>query len=206
MTKAEKRAFKLYAKRGSGTQHMFLKLFDLMDNMEELEDKLIIKKMKFDSVNQYSNLKRHLYLQVLSSLRMLNVEKKPNIKIRENIDIAYVLYGKGLYLQALNVLNNAKKLCHKYGTDFSLLTILEIEKNIHSRHITRLKVNEFDELLDQAEEISDSTTSRIKLTNLKMRLHRMYIQEGHVKNEKAYNQITNYRIGHFECTEELLFA
>ena len=192
MTKSEKRAFKLYAKRGSGTEHLFLKLFDIMDSLKELDDKAIQKKVKLDSVSQYSNLKRHLYSQILSSLRMLKVEKIPNIKIREYIDLAYVLYDKGLYMQALNILNTAKVLCKKYGTDLSLLTILEIEKNIHSRHITRIKENTFEDLLSHTKDVSDSLSDRVHLTNLKLRLHKMYIQNGHVKNEKEYKKVSKY--------------
>lgn len=192
MTKAEKRAFKLYAKRGSGTQHLFLKLFDLIDTMDTLDDKHILKKMKIDSAGQFSNLKRHLYSQIMSSLRMLNVDKKPNVKIREYIDMAYVLYGKGLYLQALNLLKVAKQLCQKYGTDLSLLTILEIEKNIHSRHITRLKDEEFDQLIEKTESISNSITDRILLTNLKMKLHKKYLRDGHVKSQNELKKLTAY--------------
>lgn len=192
MTKSEKRAFKLYAKRGSGTEHLFLKLFDIIDSLDELDENTIQKKIKLDSVSQYSNLKRHLYSQILSSLRMLKVEKIPNIKIREYIDLAYVLYDKGLYMQALNILNTAKALCNKYGTDLSLLTILEIEKNIHSRHITRIKENTFDDLLSQSLDVSDSLSDRVHLTNLKLRLHKMYIQNGHVKNEIEYKKVEKY--------------
>ena len=192
MTKSEKRAFKIYATRGSGTKHLFLKLFDLIDTADLMDDQLMIKKMKIDSVGKYTNMKRHLYSQILSSLRMLNVDKKPNIKIREYIDMAYVLYNKGLYLQALSTLKLAKQLCHKYGTDFSLLTILEIEKNIHSRHITRVDDGQIDNLINDSEETSQSISNRIHLTNLKMNLHRMYVRKGHVKNKEELNQLTDY--------------
>lgn len=192
MTKAEKRAFKLYATRGSGTQHLFVKLFDLIDTKTALDDDEIIKKLQLNSTNQYANLKRHLYSQILSTLRMLNVEKKPNIKIREYIDMAYILYDKGLYMQALKILNTAKKLCHQYGTDLSLLTILEIEKTIHSRHITRLKKESFEALITDVNNISESISNRFALSNLKIILHRNYIQQGHAKNKAAYDQITDY--------------
>lgn len=192
MTKAEKRTFKLYAKRGGGTKHLFIKLFDLLDGMESISDSYILDKMKIESRSQYSNLKRHLYSQIMSSLRMLNVDKQPNIKVREYIDMAYVLYGKGLYLQALNILKVAKQLCQKYGTDLSLLTIVEIEKNIHSRHITRLRDEEFEQLIKSTESISHSITDRILLTNLKMNLHKQYLRVGHVKNEKELIKLTTY--------------
>lgn len=192
MTKSEKRAFRIYATRGSGTKHLFLQLFDLVDNADTIDDQVIMKKMKIDSAGKYTNMKRHLYSQILSSLRMLNVDKKPNIKIREYIDMAYVLYNKGLYLQALGILKNAKQLCHKYGTDLSLLTILEIEKNIHSRHITRTEEEAIDLLMTDTEDISQSISNRVHLTNLKINLHRIYVKKGHVKNNTELNNLTHY--------------
>jgi len=191
MSKAEKRAFKLFAKRGGGSGHLFLKLFDLIDKVDEMDDEWIIKKMKLDSSIQYSNLKRHLYSQILNSLRMLNVDKKPNIKIREYIDKAYVLYGKGLYMQALNLLAQAKQLCEKYGTDLSLLTILEIEKNIHSRHITRERKESIENLLSSTEEVSDSISHRVNLTNLKIKLHSLYLDKGHIYEAKELLKLSD---------------
>jgi len=192
LTKAEKRAFKLYAKRSGGNKQLFLKLFDIIDGADTMNDQLIIKKMKLDSSSQFTNLKRHLFSQIMILLRMLSVEKKPNIKIREFIDIAYILYNKGLYMEALNILKSAKQLCNKYGTDFSLLTILEIEKTIHSRHITRLSNENFDILLGETEYISHTIADRVHLSNLKMHLHRMYINQGHVENERELKEITDY--------------
>lgn len=192
LTKSEKRAFKLFAKRGGGSDLLFLKLFDLIDTMEVLDDDLVLKKLKLASKGKYSNLKRHLYTQILSSMRMLYADKMPNIKIRELIDKAYVLYGKGLYMQALNVLKNAKSLCYKYGTELSLLTIIEFEKNIHSRHITRLNNDEFEDLLESAQDVSSTLVQRAKLTNLKINLHKIYIERGHIRNKKEQVKVDDF--------------
>ncbi len=192
MSKAEKRAFRIFAKRGSEQQHLFIQLFDLIDFQKELDETAIKKKLKISTSVQFMNLKRHLYAQILSSLRMLNVGKKPNIKIREAIDLAYVLYDKGLYMQALNMLSQAEKLCEKFGTDLSLLTILEFKKNIHSRHITRISDDQFTELLEKTSYLTGSINDRIRLTNLKLRLHKIYIVEGHVKNRRRFQEINQY--------------
>lgn len=193
LTKAEKRAFKLYASRSSSSQKLFIKLFDLIDSMSELNDDMVKKKLKLDS-GQYSNLKRHLYSQILNSLRMLNIEKKPNIKVREYIDMAYVLYGKGLYMQALNILSQARQLCVKYGTDLSLITIMEIEKNIHSRHITRVNKEDFDQLLMDTSKLSESISHRVLLTNLKLTMHKRYVEDGHVKSAEELAELKDYFI------------
>ncbi len=190
MSKSEKRAFKLFARRNGGSQLLFLKLFDLVDKLDEIDDLLIMKKLKLDSASKYSNLKRHLYSQILSSLRMINIDKTLSVKIHELIDKSYILYEKGLTMQALNLFGQAKQLCKKYGDFFSLLTIIEIEKKIHSRHITRQAKNEFDQLLLESTGVSKSITKQIHLTNLKMNLHHFYIQEGHVRNQKQLEKMS----------------
>jgi len=192
MTKAEKKAFKLYAKRSSSAEPLFIKLFDILDNKPLSEDNYVIKALKLNSASKYSNLKGNLYLQILQSLRILKVKKLPNINIRNHIDMSYVLYDKGLYMQALKVLEHAKSLCHKYGTEMSLLTILEIEKTIHSRHITRMTPSSFNELISNVVEVSSSITKRVELSNLKMLLHRKYISKGHLKSKTELKELTKF--------------
>lgn len=124
-----------------------------------------------------------MYEQILISLRHVSKSKKPGIKIRETIDFAYVLYGKGLHLQALKILAKAKKSAVKNHMDFALLTILEFEKMIHSRHITRTQGEIVMGLMDEALTKVEEIHSRIEYSNLRMKLHSFYVEEGHIKNE-----------------------
>ena len=192
MSKAEKRAFRLFAERIQDSESLaYMQLFDILDKQSVLNENLIKSKLKV-SPNKYSNLKRHLHEQILISLRHISKNKKPNIRTREYIDFAYVLYGKGLHLQALKILNKAKKLALKNHSDFSLLTILEFEKLIHSRHITRSKAEPVRILLEQAMDKAKEIHSRVEYSNLRMELHKLYIEKGHVKNEKEEAYVKNF--------------
>lgn len=184
LSKAEKRSLRLFVERIQGSESLaYMKLFDILDKQKSLDEEAIKTKLKLSS-GKYSNLKRHLYEQILISLRHLSKTKKPNIKIREAIDFAYVLYGKGLHLQSLKILTKAKKLATKHQRDFSLLSILEFEKMIHSRHITRTQGETAEKLMSEAIEKVEEIHSRIEYSNLRMKLHKFYIEKGHVKNEK----------------------
>ncbi len=111
LTKAEKKNFRLYARRIQATDDlMYLDLFDILDKTGDITDDEIIAEMGNITKSQYSNLKRHLYSQLLVSLRMLQKSKQVNIKIREYIDFAFVLYGKGLYMQSLKLLSKARRM------------------------------------------------------------------------------------------------
>ncbi len=193
LSKAEKRAFRAYAQRIQDEGSLlYVRLFDLMDRQKELDEGAIKKQIKDLDGSRYANLKRHLYQQILISLRLLYKERRPNIKIREYIDFAYVLYGRGLYIQALKVLEKAKKMAKKHHTDFSLLTIVEIEKMIHSRHITRASSQPIDDLMGEASQVSRTIVGRIDLSNLRLKLHKFYVEQGHVKNEEELSKIQNY--------------
>jgi len=190
LTKAEKRAFRLYAGRiQDGDQLMYIKLFDILEKMKKLDEDLIRTKMSSINNTQYSNLKRHLHKQILNSLKLLHKEKRPNLFIREQIDFAYVLYGKGLYMQALKVLSKAKKEAYKNHTDFSLLTIIEMEKMIQSRHITRTKTEPIEQLVKEADDCAKTLFNRVHLSNISVRLHRYYILNGHAKSQKEFDTV-----------------
>ena len=70
LSKSEKRNFKLYANRiQSNEESKFMMLFDAMDKLTEYNEDKILQKANGISKSQLSNLKAHLYKQILMSLR-----------------------------------------------------------------------------------------------------------------------------------------
>ena len=129
LSKAEKRNFRIYAKRIQNSEELlFLRLFDLVDKQKSFDEQEIYANLGLTDRVQFSNLKRHLYTQIIASLRMLFKEKGANYKVREYVDYAYILYGKGLYLQALKILKKAKEMAKKHHLIYLQLTIIEFEK------------------------------------------------------------------------------
>jgi hypothetical protein len=182
LTKAEKRNFRLYAKRIQGeSDAKFLQLFDFLEKQKDFDEELIIRKLKDSNKSQLSNLKRHLYQHILTCLRLMEIHKSEEIQIREWIDYAVILYGKGLYLQSLKLLAKAKTLANKLNHDILQLEIVEFEKRIESRHITRSTTQRMDELQRESEEHSDTNLSIALLSNFKLALQRHFINNGHVK-------------------------
>jgi len=195
LTKSEKRSLRVFAERIQGKESLqYMQLFDVIDKINFPNDDLIIKKMKGVTPIKYSNLKRHLYEQILTTLRLTEKSKKPTLRIRELIDYVYVLYGKGFYMQALKVIGMAKKLAEKNHTDFSMLTLVEIEKMILSRHITRSSKDDVYQLIEESKEVSDNISNRVSLSNLRLFLGRFYIEKGHVKNKEEEEKFKT----HFE--------
>ena len=121
LEKSEKRNFKLYANRNtSGEELKSVQLFDALDKMDDYDEALLLKRNETIRKQQLSNLKGHLYKQILSSLRVINDETNIDIQLNEQMDYARILYNKGLYLQSLKVLDRMKDLA-KANNQFTYL-------------------------------------------------------------------------------------
>lgn len=193
LTKAEKRNFTLYSKRIQGNETLkFLQLFDLLDKQEVLDERLLLNKLKGVDKAQLSNLKRHLYKQLVTSLRMLYIQRDESIKIREHIDYAKILYMKGLYLQSLKILQMARNMAIKDDQEFLLLEITEEQKLIEARHITRTGPSKNVDLVEASRLGVNRVTNTVLLSNLRIIIHGRYIKNGHVKNQEEYQAFKEY--------------
>jgi hypothetical protein len=208
LSKAEKRNFTFYTSRIQDAETLkYIHLFDILDKQKILDEQQILLKMKGVDKNQYSNLKRHLYKQLMMSLRLIYIQKKLDIQLREYLDYVDILYGKGLYLQALKILDKAKVLAEKSDNDILYLAILETEKNIESRHITRSGPDMVPELIAKCDEKIQSIDNLARLSNIRILLHSHYIKYGHVKNSdelKEFEYKFNWIIG-FNATAGLSY-
>ncbi len=185
LTKAEKRNFRLYVTRNQDSEDLkFIRLFDVLDKSKDYDESIIFKKVPEIKKEQLSNLKAHLYKQLLTSLRLLHKNKNADIDIRENIDYAKVLYNKGLYIQSLRILDKAKGLATYNHQILLLLEIIEFEKLIESRHITRSHEGRADELANEAQNTMNHILNTSLLSNASLQLYGLYLQMGHARNEE----------------------
>ena len=154
LEKAEKRNFKLFMRRNAASDDMkTVQLFDALDRMDQYDETVLLQKNKGIRKSQLSNLKAHLYRQVLSSLRVLRDEDNIDIRLHEQLDHARILYNKGLYRQGLKVLSRVKELAKSHHQVTFWLQALILEKKIESLHITRSLENRAEELAGEIEEV-----------------------------------------------------
>jgi len=190
LNRVEKRHFRLYTSRNQGTAGAkFIRLFDLMDGMKEYNEEHILQKEKSIKRSQLPNLKAHLYGELLVSLRLLHRDRNQDIQIREQIDYAKILYNRGLILQSLKILDKAKTLAKENGHFILTLEILQFEKSIEARHITRSLKGRADNLVRETHFYSKQISEVIRLSNLSLLLYGTYLETGHVKNEEEEKAI-----------------
>ena len=194
LTKSEKRNFKLYANRiNAASESKFLQLFDVLDKQTTYDEEVLLKKMPHIKKRHLANLKRHLYKQILTSLRLVFIKKKADIHIREQLDFARILYGKGIYMQSLRILERIKKIAWDNHQDILHLEILEFQKMIETRHVTQSRqTGKIEHLLQEATRRSFVTYATSIFSNLNIQVHGWYIQNGHVKTEVATKELKDF--------------
>ena len=192
LSKSEKRQFKLYVGRlGVNEDSKFLMLFNILDKLSVYDEVVILKK-GIVKKQQLSNLKAHLYKQILISLRLNPSHQNVRIQIREQLDFATILYHKGLYKQSLKILDKAKTLAINNEEKNIAYEIVELEKIIESQYITRSLSNRADELTVQAKELSLHNVLASKLSNLSLQLYGLFLKTGYIKNDTEHKRITKY--------------
>ncbi|HEX5653836.1 MAG TPA: hypothetical protein VFX58_12220 [Chitinophagaceae bacterium] len=193
LEKSEKRHFKLYIQRSSGKQDLkIVRLFDVLDKMEEYDERAVLKKMPGVTKPQLANLKTHLYKQLLAALRLLKTTVSIDLQLSEQLDYARLLYHKGLKQQALKLLEKAKEMAksnHKFNY---LAQVISLEKKIETLHITRSTTERTEILANEAAEISGHIDRVVKLSNLALMLYNWYVRFGHARNKEDEKGIRDY--------------
>ena len=193
LEKSEKRHFKLYIKRSSTKEDLkIVQLFDALDKLSDYDEKLLLKKLAGIEKPQLSNLKTHLYKQILASLRLLKSAESIDLQLNETFDYAHILYKKGLFQQSLKLLDRAKETA-KANQKFNFLAqVLALEKRIETLHITHSMQMRAEQLSAESLEVIGRIDMVARLSNLALLVYSWYIREGHARNEKDEARIRQF--------------
>lgn len=184
LEKGEKRNFKLYVSRNAAAEDLKItQLFDALDKMDVYDEELLLKKNNTIQKQQLSNLKAHLFKQILASLRLIKSDQAIDIQLHELLEHARILYNKGLYHQTLKLLQRTKELAKTYNQITFWVQALFFEKKIETLHITRSFEHRAEELANEVNELNERLSMVGKLSNLALQLYGWYIKNGHVRDD-----------------------
>ncbi len=193
LEKSEKRHFKLYIKRSSTKEDLkIVQLFDALDKLSDYDEKSLLKKLPGTEKPQLSNLKTHLYKQILASLRLLKSSDSIDLQLNETFDYAHILYKKGLFQQSLRLLDRAKETARANQKFNFLVQVLALEKRIETLHITHSMQMRAEQLSAESRQVIDRIDMVARLSNLALLVYSWYIQNGHARNEKDEARIKEY--------------
>ena len=193
LEKSEKRHFKLYIKRSSTKEDLkIVQLFDAMDKLSDYDEKALLKKLPGIEKPQLSNLKTHLYKQILASLRLLKSAESIDLQLNESFDYAHILYKKGLFQQSLRILDRAKETARTNQKFNFLAQALALEKRIETLHITHSMQMRAESLSAESLEVSARIDMVARLSNLALLVYSWYIKNGHARNDKDEERIKQF--------------
>lgn len=192
MTKAEKRNFKLYATRLSVNHDAkFLQLFDCLDSISEYDETKVLSKCPVKK-GQLPNLKSHLYKQILTSIRLLNVQHSESMQLREQLDFARILYDKGLSRQAFKILEKVRVQAELLE-DYSIsLDIVEFQSKLDMANVAKDIVSVSDNASREVASICASIENNSELSNTTARIYSLYQQLGYARTQKDMDLIKQY--------------
>lgn len=178
---SEKRFFTRYTNQtGSGDTDKFYRLFRHLVSGGSLDDPKLAVILDLTGPTQLVNLQRHLYGRILDALRLQHRRRDAGVQVREQVDYANLLYDRGLYLHALKILSRAKEQAYTNHLDLHHLLIIDFEKTIESRHITRASSERMTSLTTESRRRQEVMGSTVRQSNLQLMLQRHFIQHGHV--------------------------
>ena len=193
LEKSEKRHFKLYIKRSSTKEDLkIVQLFDAMDKLSDYDEKVLLKKLAGIEKPQLSNLKTHLYKQILASLRLLKSADSIDLQLNEMFDYAHILYKKGLFQQSLRILDRAKETARANQKFNFLAQALGLEKRIETLHITHSMQMRAEQLSAESLDVTRRIDMIARLSNLALLVYSWYIKNGHARNEKDEERIKQF--------------
>lgn len=192
LSKSEKRYFKLFVSRLNDSQdRKFVKIFDFFDKQKKYDESALLAKEKSIKPEQLSNLKAHLYKQLLQCLKLCNSVHVVDIEIRELMDYSQILYDKCLYTQCVKTLDKAKKMALKNDRSFILLSILELEKLVITKTLAANNEKRVNTIVSETEMVSKSIKNINDFSNLSLKLNSLYTKIGFIRNKSDFEKVRN---------------
>jgi hypothetical protein len=193
LSKAEKRFFKIYVSRLKDSQNKkFILLFEAIEKQRTYDELAILMKERSLNPNQISNLKAHLYKQILKAIAILNTSKDETIQLNELLDFAKILYNKCLYKECVKMLDKAKAMAVKNNLSILLLEILDLEKLVIPKTIEARNEKRVNDLILTTNAVTESIKNGNVFSNLALKLNAYYVQTGFGKSREDLRNLKRF--------------
>ncbi len=190
LTRSEKRYFRLLSQQQKESKSKYMQLFDYLDQKEvftagELDGITFIK------ASQISNMKAHLMQKILQALRQFESGKNSEIHIREMIDYVQLMYNRGLFRQAFDILKKAYKKVAKTGNLELKLELLKWEKNLLNQSVGSQYSQAVQRVITEVEDANSKINLINQFTNLAVKLNSIYVKAGYIRNDNHFKEVQN---------------
>jgi hypothetical protein len=189
LTKSEKRYFRLLSQQQNESKAKYMQLFDFLEQKENYSSDL--EGITFIKSSQISNMKAHLMQKILQALRQFESAKNSEIHIREMIDYVQILYNRGLFRQAFDILKKAYKKVAKTGNLELKLELLKWEKNLLNQSVGSQYSQNVQRVISEVEDANSKINLINQFTNLAVKLNAIYVKTGYIRNDEHLKEVQN---------------
>lgn len=189
LTKSEKRYFRLLSQQQNESKAKYMQLFDFLEQKENYSTDL--EGITFIKASQISNMKAHLMQKILQALRQFESAKNSEIHIREMIDYVQILYNRGLFRQAFDILKKAYKKVAKTGNLELKLELLKWEKNLLNQSVGSQYSQNVQRVISEVEDANSKINLINQFTNLAVKLNAIYVKTGYIRNDEHLKEVQN---------------
>ena len=196
LSKAEKKAFKLFASRyGSNTDgegKIFSILFDFIEKQTVYNENEILLQVEKLNRMQMPNMKAHLYQQILKCLSVMSSPNSVDLKVSEKMDYALILYNKCLYKDCLKMIDKAKSTAIQNENRLLLLELIELEKMAIKQTVDENIQERVSQIIAESEQVAKTIQNINSFSNLSIKLSAFYNQIGFIRNREDLNTVKTY--------------
>ena len=169
--------FRLFVKRNQQAEAdiLFLQLFNILERTGEYDEAYLLKRIAGIKKSQLSNLKAHLYKQLLTSLRLLNRNKmKRSPSARASITPVFCTI-RGSTDSRSTFSTRPKNAPWRSSRIRSPWRPPQFEKLIEGQYITRSIEGRAEELSLECENLTTKIADTNAFSNLSLRLYGLYL-------------------------------
>ncbi|MGM0580646.1 MAG: hypothetical protein ACQETL_08200 [Bacteroidota bacterium] len=188
LTKSEKRYFRLLSQQQNESKAKYMQLFDFLEQKENYSA-ADLERITFIKSSQISNMKAHLMQKILQALRQFESAKNSEIHIREMIDYVQILYNRGLFRQAFDILKKAYKKVAKTGNLELKLELLKWEKNLLNQSVGSQYSQNVQRVISEVEDANSKINLINQFTNLAVKLNAIYVKTGYIRNDEHLKEV-----------------
>jgi hypothetical protein len=191
MSKSEKRFFKIYASRHDADKDKkFIQVFDFIEKHGDLDPEQLLQEFPDIKRIQLSNIKAHLFDNILESLQLFHADKSTDAELLNMISSIHILYDKTLYKSCAKLIAKAKAKATRSNKYVLLLEILELEKFLINQTTGEGNVERVKDVTEQTAYAAKAISNINKFTSLVMNLNAFYAQKGYARSQKDIDDIT----------------
>jgi hypothetical protein len=179
LTMSEKRFFKIFSQRHIiGDENDYSKLFDFIDKELNVDNSILIEQ---DFVKNVSAEKNYLYRLILKSLNAFHSQNSDRRKIYDYLISIDILFQKGLYSQAVDLVLKARKLANKNELLRQELLLSELHEELLLKD---QKYGDVVNLINEDKHLLDLVENLLSLKELTTKGYHENLSKGVIRDEK----------------------